>query len=356
MASMEDLIATISGGLHAGQQGNDLKDLHVSEVSASACGGTFELHLASYGSPPSCAFHVVREHSVERVSSCCQLGPASHSSYLPGTYRALASGASVVSFPFPRSSSSSHLPRSLAHTQYLVLAFFPLLPLPPLPLLLRCPFLYDMTFHSCADPRQAKLAQTLHPSIPPQPYRPSAPPGASPAHSTGPMPPPAPASSWNSPPPSGYLSGLNGLNGLNALGGSPSFASLGSGSPSGRQPAFVGQRETGFAVSPKPNNGAVQGHAQGQGQGQGGDGVGAEIPAPRPAQFGRERDIATGNGGANGNGYGVNGAEASGIPYHSAVLPSGASPKDTGGFDEDAFRPLWNEEDAKSWEAFNARK
>ncbi|GFZ45230.1 hypothetical protein JCM24511_02956 [Saitozyma sp. JCM 24511] len=232
MASMEDLIATISGGLHAGQQGNDLKDLH------------------------------------------------------------------------------------------------------------------------------AKLAQTLHPSIPPQPYRPSAPLGASPAHSTGPMPPPAPASSWNSPPPSGYLSGLNGLNGLNALGGSPSFASLGSGSPSGRQPAFVGQRETGFAVSPKPNNGAVQGHAQGQGQGQGQgvDGVGAEIPAPRPAQFGRERDIATGNGGANGNGYGVNGAEASGIPYHSAVLPSRASPKDTGGFDEDAFRPLWNEEDAKSWEAFNARK
>jgi hypothetical protein len=32
MASMEDLIATISGGLHAGQQGNDLKDLHVSVI------------------------------------------------------------------------------------------------------------------------------------------------------------------------------------------------------------------------------------------------------------------------------------------------------------------------------------
>lgn len=30
MASIEDLIATISGGLHAGQQGNDIRDLHVS--------------------------------------------------------------------------------------------------------------------------------------------------------------------------------------------------------------------------------------------------------------------------------------------------------------------------------------
>lgn len=30
MASMDDLIATINGGLHAGQNGNDLKDLHVS--------------------------------------------------------------------------------------------------------------------------------------------------------------------------------------------------------------------------------------------------------------------------------------------------------------------------------------
>lgn len=29
MASMEDLIATISGGMHVGQQANDLKDLQV---------------------------------------------------------------------------------------------------------------------------------------------------------------------------------------------------------------------------------------------------------------------------------------------------------------------------------------
>ena len=32
MASMDDLIATISGGLHAGQNGSDLKDLHVSPL------------------------------------------------------------------------------------------------------------------------------------------------------------------------------------------------------------------------------------------------------------------------------------------------------------------------------------
>lgn len=32
MASMEDLVATINGGMHVGQQGADLKDLHVSDV------------------------------------------------------------------------------------------------------------------------------------------------------------------------------------------------------------------------------------------------------------------------------------------------------------------------------------
>lgn len=29
-------------------------------------------------------------------------------------------------------------------------------------------------------------------------------------------------------------------------------------------------------------------------------------------------------------------------PYHNNVLPIKASPKDTGGFEQDAFRPLWN--------------
>lgn len=33
MASMEDLIATISGGMHVGQQANDLKDLQVCPLS-----------------------------------------------------------------------------------------------------------------------------------------------------------------------------------------------------------------------------------------------------------------------------------------------------------------------------------
>lgn len=28
-------------------------------------------------------------------------------------------------------------------------------------------------------------------------------------------------------------------------------------------------------------------------------------------------------------------------PYHANVLPVKASPKDTGGFEQDAFRPLW---------------
>lgn len=34
-----------------------------------------------------------------------------------------------------------------------------------------------------------------------------------------------------------------------------------------------------------------------------------------------------------------NGAEQ--IPYHASVLPVKASPKETGGFGDDAFKPLW---------------
>jgi 3-keto steroid reductase len=40
------------------------------------------------------------------------------------------------------------------------------------------------------------------------------------------------------------------------------------------------------------------------------------------------------------------------MPYHASVLPVRASPKDMGGFGDDAFRPLWRKEGEKGWGGF----
>ncbi|ORY31360.1 hypothetical protein BCR39DRAFT_558149 [Naematelia encephala] len=95
----------------------------------------------------------------------------------------------------------------------------------------------------------------------------------------GPLPPPAPASSWNDPaPPSSFdLSSTSAW--LAGSGNSPR---------QGPATGFMGKRETGFSVPPPK-------HEQSQ----------------------------------------------TGMPYHASVLPVKASPKDTGGFDGDAFKPLW---------------
>ena len=66
---------------------------------------------------------------------------------------------------------------------------------------------------------------------------------------------------------------------------------------------FVGKRETGFSIPPPKAQSSTQVPQGGQGAGAGG------------------------------------GEET--IPYHADVLPIKASPKDTGGFGDDAFKPLW---------------
>lgn len=141
----------------------------------------------------------------------------------------------------------------------------------------------------------AKLAQTLQQPTTRPGYAQI--PSTSGPHSSGPMPPPAPASSWNEAPAnvpvlSGWTSGL---------GNSPRqvtnhFASIGSaaGNATSAAPvAFVGQRETGFAAPERP--------------------------------------------------------------HHNTVLPADASPHETVGFAQDAFRPLWEAEGKPAaWKGFAA--
>jgi hypothetical protein len=79
---------------------------------------------------------------------------------------------------------------------------------------------------------------------------------------------------------------------------------------------FTGKRETGFSIPPPKGSGQQQqqGFAvQGQRQGE-------------P------------------------------IPYHANVLPVKASPKDTGGFGDDAFKPLWEGSAQQKQKGFNTGK
>lgn len=66
---------------------------------------------------------------------------------------------------------------------------------------------------------------------------------------------------------------------------------------------FTGKRETGFSIPPPKASGGVGGSGGGSGFAQG---------------------------------------QGEQIPYHANVLPAKASPKDTGGFGDDAFKPLWD--------------
>jgi hypothetical protein len=143
------------------------------------------------------------------------------------------------------------------------------------------------------------------------------------------------------------------------MNGSPSFSAALGGSPSTRQgPMFVGQRETGFAVqgnhqSPSFAIGAGHGPLSAGMNGSGSAGMGGlGVPGPRPvAGVASRREV-----------QGAVQSEAREqstqmpIPYHTAVLPTRASPKDTGGFDEDAFRPLWNDGERTGWEGFQDRR
>lgn len=43
------------------------------------------------------------------------------------------------------------------------------------------------------------------------------------------------------------------------------------------------------------------------------------------------------------------------MPYHANVLPIKASPKDTPGFGDDAFRPLWDGEQPQKQTGFEKK-
>ncbi|KAK8858542.1 hypothetical protein IAR55_002771 [Kwoniella newhampshirensis] len=157
---------------------------------------------------------------------------------------------------------------------------------------------------------QATLAQTLNP-VPHPHYRPIPPPNASSTSSTGPLPPPAPASSWNTPPlNTGYLFSSSPTPKSFARAGSPcGVSAYGGGSGTTKH-------DSGFSV-PMPNGGSISGSG------------------PRPIQEMPQQE-----------------AEAEQRPYHAAVLPVKASPKDTGGFKDDAFKPLWDGKEKQPWSGF----
>lgn len=139
----------------------------------------------------------------------------------------------------------------------------------------------------------AALAQTLQNPRPAQrPIPPTTTTKLGP-HSDGPVPPPAPVSSWNdavSPQPVHLLSSNAWTGGM---GNSPrQVGTAQAPAPSGV--AFTGKRTTGFT--------------------------------PPPTEAAR--------------------------PHHEEVLPSNASPIDTGGFAQDAFRPLWDKQPKSPYQGF----
>lgn len=159
----------------------------------------------------------------------------------------------------------------------------------------------------------AKLAQTLQATK--APYRPIPPPTiTSPASANGPLPPPAPASSWNdslASPSSGQFSGLSSSpyatraqQSANAWGG------MGNSPRQGGAGMFqAAKKETGFSIPPPKNQSNGSSHSY-------------------------NSNNSSSNRPQNG--------EGNKIPYHASVLPMKASPKDTGGFGDDAFKSLWS--------------
>ncbi|KAI9631991.1 uncharacterized protein MKK02DRAFT_41632 [Dioszegia hungarica] len=166
----------------------------------------------------------------------------------------------------------------------------------------------------------AKLQQT----IPSQPYyRPIPPPASSsaiPPHSSssgGPLPPPAPASSWNTP----SVIGQNISGGANSGFGAGAGQGAGVGTSPLRQGGWQGQIHSAFGSS---GSGGMGGGGK-----SGGSASAGGVPGPKQVQVqgGRStRNTQEGDGAR---------------PYHNNVLPVRASPKDTGGFEQDAFKPLW---------------
>lgn len=77
--------------------------------------------------------------------------------------------------------------------------------------------------------------------------------------------------------------------------------------------------------------------------------TGFTIPPPR--QNGQSQEMQEMNGGGTAGG---GGGET--LPYHATVLPVRASPKETGGFGDDAFKPLWRKEAEGGWNGFGQER
>ncbi|OXG88434.1 3-keto sterol reductase [Cryptococcus neoformans A2-102-5] len=181
----------------------------------------------------------------------------------------------------------------------------------------------------------AKLAQTINNPLPPPVHRPI-PPCATTSVSAAGMPPPAPASSWNTPPPNaGFLfstSPISKINGAGPSGGGGSGNGGGGGS-AGADFEVARHVHEGWSV-PMPNMGTSF--------------TGRPIQ-PIVPNGNQQRE----EGQWRHRNQEFTGDEPEERPYHASVLPIKASPKDTGGFAEDAFKPLWEDTGKDQWQGFN---
>ncbi|WWD04903.1 hypothetical protein V865_002974 [Kwoniella europaea PYCC6329] len=154
----------------------------------------------------------------------------------------------------------------------------------------------------------AKLAQTLNNPIPYQHHRPIPPPAPSTSSTgtgAGPLPPPAPASSWNTPPPNTSF----------LFSSSPQPKSFTKGFPPSSSSSNPNvKRESGFFPTTIPERDETSHQSQ-----QANENVNEERP------------------------------------YHASVLPVKADPKETNGFTEDAFRPIWDGKSQDQWSGFKQK-
>ncbi|WWC88594.1 uncharacterized protein L201_003506 [Kwoniella dendrophila CBS 6074] len=183
----------------------------------------------------------------------------------------------------------------------------------------------------------AKLAQTLNNPIPYQQHRPIPPPAIS-TTSSGygggngvPLPPPAPASSWNTPPPgTGFL-----------FSSSPQPKSFSKGfvlpSPSSSSSNNNNNNQNGGGV-PYPQFNNTSGNNSYKKES-------GFAPIPFPTTIPERAE----------NLEQLDEGEDMDRPYHTSVLPVKASPKETTGFVEDAFRPIWDDKQKDQWSGFKQK-
>ena len=96
--------------------------------------------------------------------------------------------------------------------------------------------------------------------------------------------------------------------------------------------------------------------------------MGFMVPPPAAAQQMGFGEGGQGHGGRGANGFGTQSQhnqqgtnqqqpqQQQLYPHHESVLPLRASPKDTGGFDDDAFAPLWRGQEQGSKQTQNGQQ